>query len=97
MLVSTKYLSLMQFVPRSRRRPAQIKTFSQAGDSAFAGLLISFTLTHELFQLQCQQGADGTAFLGSENACFPQKLSFNFQGYVRFHISTILRAALFYV
>src|ERR1700722_744117 len=75
-LVSTKNLSIMQFVPRSRRCPTQIEPFSQASLSTFASHLITFALPHHLLQLGCEQGADGRALFGSQDASFSYQIRF---------------------
>src|SRR6266513_3861420 len=98
MLVSTKHLALMKFVPRTRRPPAEVKTLTEARQGASAGTIESLALADDFLQFGGQQAADRTTRLGGEDAGFPQECDIEFQSNVRFHdehifaCSTILRA-----
>src|SRR5437660_12350932 len=97
MLVSTKHLSLMEFIPWARGCPAQVKTPPKTGQGTPARLMIALALAHCLLQPGSKQGTNGRAFLGSENTSFPRKLRFDSQCNIGLHICTYSRVALFYV
>lgn len=78
----------------------EVETRPQPGEGAAASLVIALSLAHFLLQPAREQGANGGAFFGSENASSLEEISFNFQGDIRFwgfHDRTYFRVALFYV
>ena len=78
----------------------EIEARPQPGEDSAAGLMIPLALAHFLLQSAREQGANGGAFLGSENASLLEEIGFNFQGDIRFcsfHGCTYFRVARFYV
>jgi hypothetical protein len=73
----------------------KVETLLQSSHRAPAGLLIASALADDMFKLSCEQGADGSIFLGGENAGFAQQFCFDFECDVGFHLRTPMRAALF--
>src|SRR5262245_29986667 len=63
MFVSTKYLSLMELVARSGRRPLQVHAVAQPGERATAGLVEGLSFPHDRFESIGEKGADGPPFL----------------------------------
>src|SRR5579884_342837 len=97
MLVSTKYLSLMKFVSRGRRRPVQFIAVLQACLRATPRLLIATPLAHSLLQPLGHKGADGRALFRRKNSRLLEQFGVNLQGYICLHGSTAYRAARLYV
>jgi hypothetical protein len=75
----------------------QVEARPQTGQGTSARLVKSIALAHCLLQPGREQGADGGAFLGSENASFPQEIYFNFQRDIGLHGCTHSRVAQVYV
>src|ERR1700728_5125735 len=95
--VSTSCLALMQFVPRPSRLPSEIVSSLQASQRPPPRLLIAPALEHGLFQPRSQHGADGGTRLSRQNAGLSQQICIHLERNVRFHQSTLSRAAQFYV
>lgn len=75
----------------------QVESSPQTSHSTPARLVIPLALAHCLLQPGSEQGADGGAFLGSENASFLEEIGFNFQRDIRLHACTYFRVAQVYV
>jgi hypothetical protein len=78
----------------------EVETRPQPGEGTAAGLVIALALADFLLQPAREQGAYRGALLGSENASLLEKISFNFQGDIRFcafHGGTYYRVAQLYV
>src|SRR5687767_1262334 len=100
MLVSTKYLSLMELVARLGRRPLQVETLAQPGERAAARLVESLPFPHDRFQTVSQKGTDRPSLLGGQHAGLAEQVSVEFERHVGFHgccVARCSRAALFYV
>ena len=65
------------------------RSLSAGGQSAPARLTVTFSFAHYHLQLICDHRTDGSPLFGRENARFPQKVSLNFQGDVRFMVAPI--------
>src|SRR5436309_5121615 len=61
MFVSTKNLSLMEFVARFRWGPLQVHAFAQPGERAAAGLVEGFSLPDDGFEPVSEQSTDRAA------------------------------------
>src|SRR5688572_28309546 len=68
MFVSTKYLSLMQLVPRPGRCPLEVETFAQPGQRAALRFVVRLPLPHQRFEPLGQERADGPSLFGREDA-----------------------------
>ena len=75
----------------------QVEAGPQTGHGAPARLVIALALAHCLLQPSREQGADGSAFLGSKNASFLEEIGFDFQRDISLHIRTYSRVAQVYV
>jgi hypothetical protein len=62
----------------------EVETRPHPGQRTAAALVIAFAFAHFLLQSARQQGADGGALPGSENARLLEKISLNFEGDIRF-------------
>src|SRR5262245_36619637 len=100
MFVSTKYLTLMELVPRLGYRPLQIKAFAQPSERAAARLIEGFSFSDDGFQAIGQQSADRAAFFGRDHAGFQEQIGIELHSHVCFHAApstgstccTVLRA-----
>src|SRR5262249_37683277 len=74
MFVSTKYLSLMEFVPRLGWCPLQVQALAQSGESAASRCIKRLAFPYDRLQAVSKKRADGPAFVGGDDACFPKQI-----------------------
>jgi len=75
----------------------QVEAGPQTSHGSLPRLVIFRSLANCLLQPGREQGTDGGALLGSENASFLEEVGFNLQRNIGFHIRTYSRVAQFYV
>src|SRR5665213_3314012 len=68
MLVSTKYLPLMDLVTRSRRRPPEVEALAQARQRSAAGLVEGLPLANKGFEPVGQERADRASLVSGQHA-----------------------------
>src|SRR5215471_14878605 len=88
MFVSTKYLSLMEFVPGSRRRPAEIEPLAEPCQRTTPCLLERFAFAHDCLEPLRQQRADRPALLCGQDTRLAEEVDVQFERHVRFHPET---------
>src|SRR6516164_8095242 len=85
MLVSTKYLSLMEFISRPGRSPLQVQPFTKSGQGAASSLVEGLTFTNDCLEAIGQKRTDGATFFGGNDARLPKKVSVEFERDVCLH------------
>src|SRR5258708_3348664 len=58
MLVSTKHLSLMKFVPRTSRLPAEIQACAQPRQRARSCPVVPLAFSHQFLEFRAEQATD---------------------------------------
>src|SRR5260370_10071052 len=97
-LVSTKHLSLMKFVPRTSGTPTQTQACAESRQRTLLRAFVRLAFSHQFLEFRGQQAADRAALFGGQYSRFSQNLRVQLQCNVRFHFehantcSTILRA-----
>jgi hypothetical protein len=85
MFVSTKYLSLMEFVPRPGRRPLKVETFPEARKRPSASLVECLPFAHDRFEPIGQKCADRAPFFGCHDTRLSEKIGVELERDVRLH------------
>src|SRR5688572_9566037 len=78
MLVSTKYLSLMELVAGLGWCPLEVETLAEPRERASPRLVESLPIPHHGLQTISEQGADGPSFFGGHYARFSNQVGVEF-------------------